>query len=72
MRASMSVPGLIAPASYRGRRLVDGGLVDNLPIAEVRSLCNAQVVLAVDVGTQPLPGDRSMACSAWPPSSSPC
>jgi NTE family protein len=58
MRASMSVPGLIAPANYRGRRLVDGGLADNLPIAEVRSLCNAQVVIAVDVGTEPLPGDQ--------------
>jgi NTE family protein len=58
MRASMSVPGLIAPAHYRQRRLVDGGLVDNLPIGEVRSLCNAQVVIAVDVGTLPLPGDQ--------------
>jgi NTE family protein len=58
MRASMSVPGLIAPAHYRDRRLVDGGLVDNLPVGEVRSLCRAEKVIAVDVGTPPLPGDQ--------------
>jgi NTE family protein len=51
MRASMSVPGLIAPASRDGRKLVDGGLTDNLPIAEVRALCNPDVVIAVNVGS---------------------
>ncbi|MBS1162219.1 MAG: Patatin, partial [Burkholderiaceae bacterium] len=51
MRASMSVPGLLAPLEYRGRRLVDGGLVDNVPIQEVRSRCGADVVIAVNVGS---------------------
>lgn len=51
MRASMSVPGLLAPHEYQGRKLVDGGLVDNLPIQEVRERCNAQVVIAVNVGS---------------------
>jgi NTE family protein len=55
MRASMSVPGLMAPLEYRGRKLVDGGLVDNLPIAEVRERCGAEVVIAVNVGSRPLP-----------------
>jgi NTE family protein len=54
MRASMSVPGLMTPVEYRGRKLVDGGLVDNLPIQEVRERCDAQVVIAVNVGTPPL------------------
>ena len=54
MRASMSVPGLMAPLEYRGRKLVDGGLVDNVPIREVRDRCGAQVVIAVNVGSQPL------------------
>lgn len=54
MRASMSVPGLMSPLEYRGRKLVDGGLVDNLPIQEVRERCDAQVVIAVNVGTPPL------------------
>lgn len=51
MRASMSVPGLLAPIEYGGRKLVDGGLVDNVPIREVRSRCNAEVVIAVNVGS---------------------
>jgi NTE family protein len=42
MRASMSVPGLMAPLEYRGRKLVDGGLVDNVPIREVRERCGAR------------------------------
>jgi len=51
MRASMSVPGLMAPAEVDGRKLVDGGLVDNLPVKEVRELCRPDVVIAVNVGT---------------------
>jgi NTE family protein len=51
MRASMSVPGAIAPVVRDGRKLVDGGLVDNVPIQEVRDRCGAQVVIAVNVGS---------------------
>jgi NTE family protein len=51
MRASMSVPALLSPVHYRGRYLVDGGLVDNLPIDEVMAACHPDVVIAVDVGT---------------------
>ncbi|MBK6850279.1 MAG: patatin-like phospholipase family protein [Burkholderiales bacterium] len=58
MRASMAVPGLIAPVEDRGRKLVDGGLVDNLPIREVRERCGAEVVIAVDVGSPPLRPDE--------------
>jgi NTE family protein len=51
MRASMAVPGLLAPVEHGGRKLVDGGLVDNVPIAEVRERCGAEVVIAVNVGS---------------------
>lgn len=51
MRASMSVPGLMAPIDHQGRKLVDGGLVDNVPIDEVRSRCQADIVIAVNVGS---------------------
>lgn len=51
MRASMSVPGLLAPVDHQGHKLVDGGLVDNLPISEVRERCKADVVIAVNVGS---------------------
>jgi NTE family protein len=51
MRATMSVPGLMAPVKDGERLLVDGGLVDNVPIDEVRKSCNPDVVIAVNVGS---------------------
>ena len=51
MRGSMSVPGLMAPIVRDGRKLVDGGLVDNVPIQEVRDRCGAQAVIAINVGS---------------------
>ncbi len=58
MRASMSVPGAIAPVVREGRKLVDGGLVDNVPVQEVRDRCGAQVVIAVNVGSPLLKPDQ--------------
>jgi NTE family protein len=48
IRASMSVPGVLAPAEVDGRLLVDGGLVGNLPVDVVRDM-GVDVVIAVDV-----------------------
>jgi NTE family protein len=53
MRASMSVPGALAPVEIDGRLLVDGGIADNLPITVARKLC-ADVVIAVNISTPPL------------------
>jgi NTE family protein len=58
MRASMSVPGAIAPVVRDGRKLVDGGLVDNVPVQEVRDRCGAEVVIAVNVGSPLLKPDE--------------
>jgi len=53
MRASMSVPGALAPVEIDGKLLVDGGIANNLPINEARKLC-ADVVIAVNISTPPL------------------
>lgn len=53
MRASMSVPGAIAPVEFEGRLLVDGGIANNLPIDQARKLCG-DVVIAVNISTPPL------------------
>ena len=50
MRATMSVPGVMAPVEIDGHHLVDGGLVENLPVDLVRKMC-ADVVIAVNLGT---------------------
>jgi NTE family protein len=49
IRASLTVPGLFSPYRHEGRLLVDGGLVENLPIELARSL-GADVVIAVNAG----------------------
>ena len=50
MRASMSVPGLIAPVEIDNVLYVDGGLLQNVPVAAARKAC-ADVVIAVNVGS---------------------
>jgi NTE family protein len=50
MRASMSVPGAIAPAEIDGKMLVDGGLTRNLPVNVAREM-GADVIIAVNLGT---------------------
>jgi NTE family protein len=54
LRASMSIPGAIAPVEIGGRLLVDGGIANNLPIDLARKLCAADAVIAVNISTPPL------------------
>lgn len=48
VRASISIPGIFLPVAKDGALLVDGGLLDPVPVAAVRSL-GADIVIAVDV-----------------------
>ena len=48
--ASMSVPGILSPVFWDGDQLVDGMLVQNLPVETARSLDPQAAVLAVEVG----------------------
>ncbi|AUL99462.1 patatin [Rhodocyclaceae bacterium] len=50
VRASIALPGLIAPVMRNGRILVDGGLVNPVPVSLCRAM-GADLVVAVDVGT---------------------
>lgn len=51
LRASMAIPLVFAPVQRHGRLLVDGGLVNNLPVDLVRSM-GADIVIASDVSVQ--------------------
>lgn len=57
MRASMSAPGVFAPAEVEGRTLVDGGIAMNLPVEVARDL-GADIIIAVDVGFPLLSADE--------------
>jgi NTE family protein/lysophospholipid hydrolase len=48
VRASSSIPGIFPPLPLDGRTLVDGGLVDNLPIDVIADRCRGPII-AVDV-----------------------
>jgi NTE family protein len=50
VRASSAVPGLLAPVKRDGRLLVDGGLVNPVPVSLCRAL-GADIVIAVDLGS---------------------
>jgi NTE family protein len=49
VRASVAIPGLMAPMEMNGYCLIDGGLLNNLPV-DVARQAGAEVVIAVDVG----------------------
>lgn len=48
MRSSMSIPGYFAPVQKEGKMLVDGGMLNNLPVDVVRKM-GADIVIAVDL-----------------------
>ena len=50
VRATTALPGLLAPFERGDQLLVDGGLLDNLPVDVVRQM-GADVVIAVDIAT---------------------
>jgi NTE family protein len=47
IRASMSIPGYFTPIDYNGYYLVDGGVVNNFPVKEVREM-GAEIIVAGD------------------------
>lgn len=50
VRASIALPGLMTPVARDGRLLVDGGLVNPVPVSLCRAM-GADIVIAVDLGS---------------------
>jgi NTE family protein len=48
VRASISIPGIFEPVMMDGKILVDGGVIDRVPVSVVREM-GADLVIAVDV-----------------------
>lgn len=48
VRASISIPGIFVPEKINGRLLVDGGVIDRIPVSVVKEM-GADIVIAVDV-----------------------
>ncbi len=57
IRASMSIPAVFAPVEIDGRLLVDGGMVDNIPMDVARSM-GVERLIVVDIGSPLLKRDQ--------------
>ena len=49
IRASISIPGVFEPVEYKGMILVDGGVVDRVPISILKNM-GMDIIIGVDVG----------------------
>ncbi|MCF7824351.1 MAG: patatin-like phospholipase family protein [Candidatus Marinimicrobia bacterium] len=57
LRASMAIPGLLTPKKINDRWLVDGGVVNPLPVDVCRAM-GADFVIAVDLNSERINQDR--------------
>lgn len=48
MRASIAIPGFFSPVRHQGRYLVDGGILNPVPVTVARSM-GAELVVAIDI-----------------------
>jgi NTE family protein len=69
VRASIAMPGLFTPVANEGRLLVDGGLVNPVPVSLCRAL-GADIVIAVDLNWDLL-GQRRRHTGKHKPESAP-
>ncbi|MBC7826309.1 MAG: patatin-like phospholipase family protein [Chitinophagaceae bacterium] len=57
IRSSMAIPSLFTAVEYDGRRLVDGGIVRNFPVTDVKAM-GADIVIGSQVATGLLPKEK--------------
>lgn len=48
VRASIAIPGIFTPEKVNGRLLIDGGVIDRVPVSVVKEM-GADVIIGVDV-----------------------
>lgn len=48
MRSSMAIPGFFTPVEHQGNLLVDGGVVNNYPVLDVKAM-GADIIIGSDV-----------------------
>lgn len=66
VRASISLPGIFTPYAWNGQWLVDGGLVNPVPVSACRAL-GADIVIAVNLNSD-IMGKSQVRRMADPPS----
>ncbi len=67
-RATVAIPGVIPPVPMAGHLLVDGGVLDNLPIGPLRAANLVDTIIAVDLAAPVGPQakrDFGLSVSGW-------
>lgn len=57
IRASMAIPSVFTPIDYKGTKLVDGGVVRNFPVRDVKDM-GAQYVIGVNLSQGLAPASK--------------
>jgi predicted acylesterase/phospholipase RssA len=68
VRASIAIPGVFSPLCQDGDILVDGGVMNNLPVDVMREACEGGIVIAVNVNPareRQRPWDFGPSISGW-------
>lgn len=68
VRASVAIPGVLPPVPFDGDLLIDGGVLDNLPVDLVVDDPSIGTIIAVDVAPPMGPrakGDYGLSVSGW-------
>lgn len=60
IRASMAIPSIFTPVEYNGKRLVDGGLLNPIPIAPTLK-DTTDITIAVNLGAPPVKMPKASA-----------
>jgi predicted acylesterase/phospholipase RssA len=67
-RAGLAIPGVIPPVPSEGELLVDGGVLDNLPIGPLHATGLVDTIIAIDVAPRLGPRARTdfgLSVSGW-------
>jgi predicted acylesterase/phospholipase RssA len=68
IRATSAIPGVMPPVPHGGALLIDGGVLNNLPLDVARSRAPRGVIIASDVAPRRGPGahgDYGLSVSGW-------
>lgn len=68
LRASIAIPGVLPPVPLDGQLLVDGGVLDNVPVEEMRRRNPSGRILAIDVAPAEGPAathDYGLSAGGW-------
>ncbi len=68
VRASVAIPGVLPPVPFRGDLLVDGGVLANLPVQQMRDHPGIGTIVAIDVSPTSGPtaaADFGHSLSGW-------